>query len=106
MRATALWLIVLVALAAGCVKVDAKAPQGLYRTEPPPLSAIARANSDDRADLVRENQQLHDRQDWLIDQARRSEKKLASIDKDKQEVQADINRLLAEQEKYQKRMGQ
>ena len=97
----AILLLLGAGLAAGCAKVEAKAPQGLYRAEPPPLSAIQRADPKDKADLLRENQQLRDRLDWLGQRAEKSDKKYQSLGKEEQEVQAEMKRLDAEINRYQ-----
>jgi hypothetical protein len=98
--------LVLIGLSAGCVKVDAKAPDNVSWGSPQPTASIPQANPTDKADLLRENQQLRDRVAWLEGQNRRSAGKSKDLAGDKQDIQADMVKISAERDRYKRAVGQ
>ena len=99
-------LLIWMGVPAGCVKVDAKAPENFSWGAPPPPASIPRADPASKSDLLRENQQLRERVGWLEEQDRKSAKKLADLEKDKREIQAEMNKIAAERDRYRRAAGQ
>ena len=90
---------------AGCVKVDAKAPESIGWGSPPPLATIPSADPYSKADLLRENQQLRQRVAWLDEQNRKLARKSGEIEADKREIQADMVKIAAERDRYLRAAG-
>ena len=86
-------LLVCVSLSAGCMKVEAKAPESISWGSPPPPTTIARANPDSKADLLRENQQLRERVAWLEEQNRHLAQKCQNLDRQSGEIRADMAKI-------------
>jgi hypothetical protein len=99
-------MLICTALPAGCIRVDAKAPRDISWGAPPPPASIPRADPTSKADLLRENQQLRDRVAWLENQSRKSAGKHREQEGDKQEIRADMAKLAAERDRYQRAAGQ
>ena len=87
---------------AGCFKADVTVPDGLYVPSPAPPANIAKANPADRADLLRENQQLRQRVAWLEQDNTRLDKKIRSLQNDQAKIQADIDRYAAERDRLRR----
>jgi len=85
---------------AGCVKVDAKAPENIGWGSPPPAASIPSADPASKADLLRENQQLRQRVAWLEERIRKLDEKSREIEADKREIQADMAKIAAERDRY------
>jgi hypothetical protein len=85
---------------AGCVKVDAHAPESIGWGSPPPAASIPQADPSSKADLLRENQQLRQRVAWLDEQNRKLAKKSGEIEADKREIQAEMAKIAAERDRY------
>jgi hypothetical protein len=90
---------------AGCVKVDAKAPEGIGWGSPPPAASIPSADPASKADLLRENQQLRQRVAWLDEQNRKLARKSGEVEADKREIQADMAKIAAERDRYLRAAG-
>ena len=90
---------------AGCVNVDAKAPENMGWGSPPPQASIPRADPTSKADLLRENQQLRQRIAWLDEQNRKLAKKSGELESDKREIQADMAKIAAERDRYLRAAG-
>jgi hypothetical protein len=90
---------------AGCVNVDAKAPENMGWGSPPPQASIPRADPTSKADLLRENQQLRQRIAWLDEQNRKLAKKSGEIEADKREIQAEMAKIAAERDRYLRAAG-
>lgn len=86
-------------MAAGCVKVDAKAPS--FGESPPPASVVS-AEDGDKADLLRENQQLRDRIAWLEKENHKLVKKSRDLDEDMQDILEDMEDIAAERDRYKR----
>lgn len=86
----------------GCFKADVTVPEIPYGSSPPPPAQVPKANPDDRADLLRENEQLRQRIAWLEQDSVRLEKKQRSLAKDLTEIQADIDKAAAERDRYRR----
>jgi len=105
-RAILLVCLLLIALPAalvslaGCVKVDAHAPENIGWGSPPPAASIPQANAASKADLLRENQQLRQRVAWLDEQNRKLAKKSGEIEADKREIQTEMAKIAAERDRY------
>ena len=99
-------LLILTGLPAGCVNVDAKAPDNISWGSPPPAASIPQANPTSKSDLIRENHQLRDRVAWLEEQARKSPEKSRQLAGDKQEIQADMAKIAADRDRYRRAAGQ
>jgi hypothetical protein len=97
--------LILMGLSAGCVKVEARAPENISWGSPPPPASIPQANPNSKGDLLRENQQLRDRVAWLEDQARKSDRKSKELAGDKQDIQADMAKIAAERDRYKRAAG-
>jgi hypothetical protein len=99
--------LMMMGLTAGCVNVDAKAPENIpyLNSSPPPTSSIAKANPSSKSDLVRENQQLRERIAWLEDQNANSMKKSQKLKNEKQDIQGDIDKIAAERDRYKKALS-
>ena len=52
----------------GCYKADVQVPDYGSWGQPPPPAIITPANPNDKADLIRENQELRDRLAWVENQ--------------------------------------
>ena len=110
-RAIVLVSLLLIAMSAamvglaGCVKVDAKAPENIGWGSPPPASSIPQADPSSKADLLRENQQLRQRVAWLDEQNRKLAKKSGEIEADKREIQAEMAKIAAERDRYLRAAG-
>jgi hypothetical protein len=87
---------------AGCFKADVTVPDVPYIPSPAPPGNIVKANPGDRADLLRENQQLRDRVAWLEQDNARLDKKIRSLQNDQAKIQADIDRYAAERDRYRR----
>lgn len=87
---------------AGCFKADVTVPDGFYTSSPPPPASIVKADPGDRADLLRENQQLRQRVAWLEEDNARLDKKIRSLQNDQAKIQADIDRYAAERDRYRR----
>ena len=85
---------------AGCVNVNAKAPESMGWGSPPPQASIPPADPASKADLLRENQQLRQRVAWLDEQNRKLAKKSGELESDKREIQADMAKIAAERDRY------
>lgn len=97
--------LVLMGLAAGCVNVDAKAPEGAFWGQPAPTATIPQADPASKADMLRENQQLRERIAWLETQIRKSAEKYKEQDADKREIQAEMNKIAAQRDRYKRAAG-
>jgi len=86
--------------AAGCFKADVTVPDVPYASSPAPPANIVKANPGDRADLIRENQQLRQRVAWLEQDSARLDKKVRSLQNDQVKIQADIDKYAAERDRY------
>ena len=95
----AIWL----GLSAGCVTVDAKAPS-MDRSPPPATSSVTYAVDSDKADLLRENQQLRNRAAWLETENRKLADKSRSLDREIDELVRDIDRLESECDRFRREM--
>ena len=88
-------------MTAGCVKVDAKAPS--FDRSPPPATVTYAANSD-KADLLRENQQLRNRLAWLGKENRKLADKSYDLGEDIDELLDEIDKLDSECERFRRAM--
>ena len=93
-------LLIAMGSLAGCVKVDAKAPENIGWGSPQPQASIPSADPSSKADLLRENQQLRQRVAWLDEQNRKLAKKSGEIEADKREIQAEMAKIAAERDRY------
>ena len=98
-------LLTSICLPVGCIKVDAKAPENISWGSPPPVASIPRADPGSKSYLLRENQQLRDRVAWLEEQNRKSARKSTELTGDKQDIQAEINKVAAERDRYKRAAG-
>jgi len=90
----------------GCYKADVTVPSGPYYTSTPePSAQVAPAAANDRAGLLRENQQLRQRIAWLDQDNIRLDAKIHSLQKDQAEIQSDINRAAAQRDRYRQAAG-
>lgn len=89
----------------GCVNVDAKAPEDISWGSPSPPASIAKADPSSKSDLLRENQQLRERVAWLEEQNRKSAKKSKELENEKQDIQAEMDRIAAERDRYRRAAG-
>lgn len=101
---TGLLLIAMGALA-GCVRVNAKAPQNIPWYTPAPTASIPRSDPTSAADLLRENQQLRERIAWLEEQNRKSAKKHSELESDKHKIRAEMTEIAAERDRYLRARG-
>ncbi len=85
---------------AGCVKVDAKAPENMGWGSPAPAASIPQADPSSKADLLRENQQLRWRVAWLDEQNRKLAKKSGELENDNREIQTEMAKIAAERDRY------
>jgi hypothetical protein len=92
-------------LPTGCVKVDATAPENVSWGSPAPPASIAKADPSSKSDLLRENQQLRERVAWLEEQNRKSAKKSKEFENEKQDIQAEMDRIAAERDRYRRAAG-
>ena len=97
--------LVLMGLAAGCLNVDAKAPEGALWGRPAPTATIPQADPASKADLLRENQQLRERIAWLESQISKSAGKSRDLGEDKREIQAEMAKLAADRDRYKRAAG-
>jgi peptidoglycan hydrolase CwlO-like protein len=97
--------LVLMGLAAGCVNVDARAPEGAFWGTPAPTATIPQADPASKADLLRENQQLRERIAWLDAQVTKSTGKSRELGEDKREIQAEMAKIAAERDRYKRAAG-
>lgn len=86
--------------AAGCLKVDAKAPAGWGA--PPPPASIPAASPNSKGDLLRENQQLRDRLAWLEDKNRHDSKEVKDREKEIDDIRRDMDKIAAERDRYRR----
>ena len=86
-------------LLSGCVNVDARPPENLWG-DPPPAASVSEADSGSKADLLRENRELHDRIDWLEEQNRRSAKKLRDLQREEEDLRAEMEQIATERDRY------
>jgi hypothetical protein len=98
-------LLAAMGVPAGCVNVDAEAPESMGWGSPPPQASIPRADPTSKADLLRENQQLRQRAAWLDEQNRKLAKKSGELESDKREIQADMAKIAAERDRYLRAAG-
>lgn len=98
-------LLIVTSLPTGCVKVDAKAPENISWGTPPPPASVPRADANSKSDLLRENQQLRERVAWLEEQNRKSARKSQDLEKDKREIQAEMDKIAAERDRYRRAAG-
>ncbi|MGA2266018.1 MAG: hypothetical protein ABSH10_06255 [Phycisphaerae bacterium] len=89
-------------LPTGCVNVDAKAPENISWGSPPPPASIPRADPNSKSDLLRENQQLRERVTWLEEQNRKSAKKLKELEDEQRDIQAEMDKIAAERDRYRR----
>lgn len=89
----------------GCVKAPEKINIGTDYYTPAPPATIAPADPNNPDDLARENQQLRDRLAYVQDQNRRARGKIADLDQDIAELQADIDKLARERDRYKAAAG-
>ncbi len=92
-------------LPTGCVKVDAKAPENISWGSQPPPASIPRADPSSKSDLLRENQQLRERVTWLEEQNRKSATKSRELEDEKQDIQAEMDKIAAERDRYRRAAG-
>jgi len=100
-------LLILCLLLTACValpgcfsfKGDVGVPEG-YGMAPTPTSSIPQANPNDKADLIRENQQLRERVAWLDNENRKDAGRYAKKENEVAEIQADMARIAAERDQY------
>lgn len=97
--------LVLMGLVAGCLNVDAKAPESAFWGRPAPTATIPQADRASKADLLRENQQLRERIAWLESQISKSAGKSRDLDQDKREVQAEMAKIAADRDRYKRAAG-
>ena len=88
-------------MAAGCVKVDAKAPS--FDKSPPPAT-VTSAVDDDKADLLRENRQLRGRIAWLEKENRKLADKARDREEDVDDLFWEIEQLEADCERFRSAM--
>jgi len=98
-------VVILLGLGSGCVKVDAKAPENVSWGSQPPAASIAKADPNSKSDLIRENHQLRERVAWLEEQNRRSANKAKELEKEKQGVQSETDKVAAERDRYRRAAG-
>lgn len=101
--ARAILFVCLLFLAAGlwgCVNAHVTIPDySSYMSAPPPAT-IPKADPSSKADLLRENQQLRDRTAYLEREIASGQKKSAKLDGEARDVQAKIQKVEAERDRY------
>jgi len=85
---------------AGCFNFHAEVPEPPGFGEAPPSSDVRPADPNDKADVIRENQELRARNAWLERQIEGRRKKHHDLTRDQKSLQADIDRAKREQEQY------
>ena len=90
-------------LAAGCVNVDARPPEDLWGSPPP--SSVSQADPDNKADLLRENRELHARIDWLEEQNRKCARKLRDLQRDEEDLRDEMEQIADERDRYKRAAG-
>ena len=98
---TLLMAVAGVLMLAGCFRLNAEVPEPPTLGGPPPSGNIRPAHPDNKSDVVRENQELRARNAWLERQIEGRQKKRDDLRRDQQNIQADINRIQREKERYQ-----
>ncbi len=98
-------LLAAVIIPAGCVRVNAKAPQDIPWYSPAPTASIPQADPAGKDDLLRENRQLRERITWLDKQNRKSAKKYSELQADKREIQAEMAKIAAQRDRYLRAAG-
>jgi hypothetical protein len=89
------------AMSPGCFQADVTVPDIPYASSPPP-ARIAKADPNDKADLLRENQELRQRVAWLEEDNARLERKQRGLAGDLAKIQADIDKTAAERDRYRR----
>ena len=85
---------------AGCFNFHAEVPEPPGFGDAPPSGDVRKANPTDKADVIRENQELRARIAWLERQIEGRQKKRDDLRRDQQNIQADIDRTQRERARY------
>ena len=92
-------------LGAGCFRADVEVPDYSGYGQPAPPAHITPGDPNDKADMLRENQQLRDRLAYLENQNRRLTKKYQSLGADMAKVREETKRLESERDRYNAEAG-
>ncbi len=93
-------------LVGGCFKADVEVPSYAGWGRPAPAANIPPANPNDKADLVRENQQLNDRLAYLEEQNRKLSGKSQNQKREMAKIQSQIDDLSRQRDQYKRELGQ
>jgi len=96
---------------AGCLNVNARLPEqvsvgGDEVYSAPPPAGIAPANPNNKDDLLRENDQLRQRADYLDNHIRKFSRKYQDQQEQMAQIRADINKIARERDRYKRGLGQ
>jgi len=89
-----------VSVLTGCFKASVEVPDVPRWGEPPPTSNVRPADSNDKTDVIRENQELRARNAWLERQIEGRQRKHADLLHDQKKLQDDIARTQRERARF------
>ncbi len=84
----------------GCYKADVQVPDYGSWGQPPPPAIITPANPNDKADLIRENQELRDRLAWVENQNHHDAHKYNELGDDIAKVREKLAQYQADRDRY------
>ena len=90
---------------AGCVNVNAKAPDFSSWGAPPPAASIAKADPANKSDLLRENQHLKDRIADVESQNGKDARKIKKLDDEKVDLRNEMDKIASERDRYRRSAG-
>jgi len=94
-------LFVGVLMLTGCFRTSVEVPEPPGFGGPTPTGNVRPANSNDKGDVVRENQELRARNAWLERQIDDRQKKHGNLRRDQEKLRDEIGRVQRERARYQ-----
>lgn len=89
----------------GCWRADVTIPD-YGGSGPAPGLQVAPANPNSKADLLRENHELRAANQWLRDQNAKDSRSYDKMAREKQEIQAEIQRARSQRDRYRSAAGE